>query len=143
MAESSTLKNVSIVVGIIGSLVGIFIAIATYLNSRPETPPDGGSHVESSGVGCGVTVPAEITLSAGHAARGAQVTVYGKCFQPGERVELRVHVTEVGSATADSDGGFTQTITIPDSAPPAGFPTDIVATGRQSIKTGTAAFETG
>lgn len=86
--------------------------------------------------------PAEITLSTGTAPRGAPVTVHGSCFEPGERVVIRVHVTEVGSATADSDGGFTQTISVPQSAPPPNFPTSIAATGQSSAKTGTAPFST-
>lgn len=149
MAESTALKNVSILVGIVASLVGIFIALAQYLDSSGKStvtgsspPPVVGGATETVANRCGATAPAEITLSNGHAARGAKVTVYGRCFQPGERVQLRVHVADVGSATADGDGSFTQTITIPDSAPPAGFPTDVSATGRTSIKTGTAPFET-
>jgi hypothetical protein len=98
-----------------------------------DPDPDGG---------CGVTAPAEVTLSAASAPRGAEVTVTGFCFEPGERVVIRVHVTEVGSATADTSGGFTQVITIPDSAPPPGFPSDISATGRSSAKTGSASFST-
>jgi hypothetical protein len=97
----------------------------------PDDPDPGG--------GCGVTAPAEVTLSTGEAPRGSEVTVYGLCFEPGERVVIRIHTIEIGSATADTDGGFTQTVTIPDSAP-LDFPTDIVATGRSSAKTGTAPF---
>jgi hypothetical protein len=96
----------------------------------------------SSSGGCDDHAPAEVTLSTGSAARGAAVTVYGACFEPGERVVIRVHVTEVGSATADSEGAFTQTITVPESAPAPGFPTEIAATGRSSIKTGSAPFAT-
>lgn len=92
---------------------------------------------------CGVFSPSEITLSTDRAQRGAPVTVHGSCFSSGERVVIRVHVTEVGSAIADSDGAFTQTITVPESAPPAGFPTSIAATGNSSVKTATAPFTTG
>lgn len=86
--------------------------------------------------------PVEITLSTGSAPKGAQVTVFGQCFEPGERVQIRVHTTEVGSATADTEGSFEQTITVPPSAPPPGFPTSISATGRSSIKTASAPFTT-
>jgi hypothetical protein len=75
-------------------------------------------------------------------ARGGRVTVYGGGFQPVETVDIRVHATVVGSATIYSSGKFTQQITIPESAPPPGFPTDISATGRSSIKTGSAPFST-
>lgn len=147
MGESHTLKNVSIVVGIIATVVTTIIGVFQFLDrgsSGGSTPPrvDRVTSEVDPDAGCGLAAPAEITLSADHASRGAQVTVYGSCFQPDERVTIRVHATEVGSATADSKGEFTQTITIPDSAPPSGFPTDISATGRQSVKTGTAPFET-
>jgi hypothetical protein len=152
MAESSTLKNVSIVVGIVSGVVGIFITVATFLGRdsgsphQPTSPAATNSQerVEPSDPdsGCGAGAPAEVTLSAGRAARGSEVTVHGSCFQPDERVMIRVHATEVGSATADSNGNFTQSIIIPNSAPPPGFPTDISATGRQSVKTGTAPFQT-
>ena len=150
MAESSTLKNVSLIVTIIAGVVGIIITVSQFLDhdggSHSNPPTETNAHTVSPptdpGSGCGLAAPAEVTLSAGKAPRTAQVTVYGSCFQPGERVVIRVHATEVGSATADSKGGFTQRITIPDSAPPPGFPTEISATGRQSVKTGSASFQT-
>lgn len=86
--------------------------------------------------------PAEITLSAATAPRGGKITVNGSGFQPGETVEIRVHVTTVGDVIADSAGQFRQLITIPQSAPPPGFPTSVSATGHSSIKTGTAPFST-
>lgn len=86
--------------------------------------------------------PAELTLSTGSARRGEQVTVFGSCFEPGERVEIRVHVTVAGSATADTEGAFEQTIIVPQSVPPPGFPTSISATGQSSIKTASAPFTT-
>ncbi|BBY17701.1 hypothetical protein MLIT_32930 [Mycolicibacterium litorale] len=148
MAESNTLKNVSIVVGIVATLVTTIIAVFQFLDrdgsgGATSSSTDDVTSMVDANAGCGIAAPAEITLSSGQASRGEQVTVYGSCFQPDERVTIRVHATEVGSATADSEGGFTQTITIPDSAPPSGFPTDISATGRSSVKTGTAPFETG
>jgi hypothetical protein len=85
---------------------------------------------------------AEITLSRATAPRGAQVTIDCSGFQPGELVEIRVHVTTVGTATADSQGKFAQVITVPDSAPPPDFPTDISATGHSSVRTATAPFST-
>jgi len=101
--------------------------------------PGGTTTFPTPSQACG---PAEITLSTDSAPRGAQVTVNGFCFSAGERVVIRVHVTEVGSATAGSDGSFEQTITVPQSAPPPGFPTSISATGQASIKTASAPFST-
>jgi hypothetical protein len=88
------------------------------------------------------TVPAEVTLSSATAPRGGTLTVNGSGFQPGELVEIRVHATVVGTVTADSNGSFTQKVTIPQSAPPPGFPTSVSATGHSSIKTGEAPFST-
>ncbi len=91
---------------------------------------------------CGIAAPAEITLSADKARRGDTIKVFGSCFHAGERVVLRVHTDEVGSATADSSGHFEQSVTIPESAPPPSFPTAVAATGKSSIKTATAPFTT-
>jgi hypothetical protein len=99
--------------------------------------PDPG---DGSGDGCGARAPAQVTLSTGSARKGADVTVYGSCFRPGERVDIRVHARVVGSATANSEGNFTQTVTIPPSAPAPGFPTDITATGTTSVKSASAPF---
>src|SRR5207249_5404969 len=82
----------------------------------------------------------EITLSGGTAPRGASITVSGSGFSPGELVEIRVHVTSVGTVTADSKGRFAQKVTVPESAPPPGFPTSVAATGHSSLKTATAPF---
>jgi hypothetical protein len=101
--------------------------------SPPATPVD----VSQSSY-----TPAEVTLSRATAPRGATVTVYGSGFQPGESVEIRVHVTVVGSSTANSQGIFKQNIVIPESAPPPGFPTSISATGHSSIKSASAPFST-
>jgi hypothetical protein len=87
--------------------------------------------------------PPEITLSRASAPRGAKLTVFGSGFRSGELVEIRVHVTTVGTVTADSEGKFRQDVTVPESAPPPNFPTSVSATGHSSIKTATAPFSTG
>jgi hypothetical protein len=124
------------VVGFIGVVLGIFVSLQTLgwlpgsgHPSIPAPPPDS-------------SVSAEITLSRSTAPRGTQLTVFGSGFQPGEQVEIRVHVDTVGSATADSHGKFTQTVVVPQSAPPPGFPTSVSATGHSSIRTATAPFST-
>ncbi len=129
-------KN-GVIIGVLGLVLAVPSAIVALnelgtINLFP--------HFFDSSNGCGSA--AEITLSTASAPRGARVTVYGSCFEPGERVVIRIHVTDVGSATADSDGKFTQTVTVPQSAPPPGFPTDIIATGRSSSGSGSAPFTT-
>jgi len=101
--------------------------------SAPSLPP--GQDTQEA--------PAEITLSSGTVPRGGKLTVHGSGFKPGETVEIRVHVTSVGAVTADSTGRFTQTVTVPQDAPPPGFSTSVSATGHSSVKTATAPFATG
>jgi hypothetical protein len=110
----------------------------------PIVSPTGGGTTSTGGQPppSSSNCPAELTLSSASAPKGSSVQVFGSCFSPGERVEIRVHVEVVGSATADSDGRFNQTITIPQSAPPPSLPTSISATGRSSIKTASAPFKT-
>lgn len=140
-------RQSGVVIGVLGLLLaipgtvvalnelGMIDVFPTIFDGGQGNGPEGQS-------GCGRSAPAEITLSTGSAPRGASVTVFGSCFRPGERVGLRVHVTEVGSATADSAGSFTQTIKIPESAPPPGFPTDVTATGKSSLTSASAPFST-
>ncbi|MPZ50795.1 MAG: hypothetical protein GEU75_16100 [Dehalococcoidia bacterium] len=130
----------AIIVGVLGLLLAVpgFLLALNELGSVNLYRPFFGSPEAPAEV-CGTSAPAEITLSENTAPRGHEVTVFGTCFRPAERVQIRVHVFEVGSATANSDGDFTQTIVIPESAP-LNFPTMISATGRSSIKTGAAPF---
>jgi hypothetical protein len=129
------------VVGLILAVPGTLLA-CNQLGAIDLFPRFGTTPATPRPSPCGVTAPAEITLSASEAPRGGKITVHGSCFDPGERVSIRVHVTEVGSATADTKGSFNLVVTIPTSAPPPSFPTEISATGRTSVKTGTAPFTT-
>lgn len=108
--------------------------VTTIPDNRPTAPRPPSCAFDTS--------TPEITLSADHAPRGAALTVFGSGFCAGELVEIRVHVTSVGTATADGTGRFTQRVTVPESAPPPGFPTDVAATGHTSSKTATAPFST-
>ena len=105
-------------------------------------PDSGGDHDGGGGGGGGPGGSTEITLSDASAPRGATLTVSGSGFSPGELVEIRVHVTSVGTVTTDSKGRFAQKVTVPESAPPPGFPTSVSATGHSSSKTATAPFST-
>jgi hypothetical protein len=71
------------------------------------------------------------------------LTVYGSGFHPNELVQITIQDTIVGNGnvTADSQGQFTQDITIPNSAPPPQIQTSIVATG-EMLDTATAPFST-
>lgn len=117
---------------------GLVIVGGSFLLPGKGEPSTGGN---TGGDGTGGTI-AEITLSDSSAARGSPITVTGSGFEPGELVEIRVHVTTVGTVTADSNGSFRQRVTVPDAAPPPGFPTSVAATGHSSVKTATAPFTT-
>ena len=124
------------------------LAVGAGGDSGISNNPGGGSNGPSPSIPTTslptrtASCPAEVTLSSASAPRGGDITINGSCFESGERVDLRVHVEVVGSAIADTDGRFQQTVTIPQSAPPPGFPTSIAATGRSSIKTASAPFTT-
>jgi len=54
-------------------------------------------------------------------------------------VQITIQDTILATVTADAQGAFTQDITIPNSAPPPGVQTSIVATG-EMLDTATAPF---
>ena len=74
---------------------------------------------------------AAITVSPERAAVGARLTVSGTSFAPGEQVRLELHSTPVllATVTADAQGRFTATLTVPRVAPGAH---QVVATGDSS-----------
>jgi hypothetical protein len=139
-------RRTGVVIGLLGLLLAVpgTVVALNELGAIDWLPRIGndGPNDPVDPQGCGGAQSATITLSTDSARRGASVKVNGSCFRPGERVALRVHVTEVGSATADSAGSFTQTIKIPESAPPPGFPTSVTATGMSSAKSAVAPFST-
>jgi hypothetical protein len=133
--------TVGIVIGVIGlclALPGTVVALNELgkISIFPRIFADDSLPAGGNQGPCGDQAAA-ITLSTDRARRGEKVTVHGTCFKPGERVQIRVHVEEVGSANANSDGKFTQTITVPQSAP-KNFPTSVVATGTSSIRSASA-----
>ena len=136
--------TVGIVIGVLGlclALPGTLVAlnelgkISIFPKIFTDSPPDDGGGDDQAPSCKGQA--AAITLSTGEARRGQKVTVYGTCFKPSERVEIRLHVEMVGSANASSEGKFTQTITVPRSAP-LNFPTSVTATGTVSVRSASA-----
>jgi hypothetical protein len=79
------------------------------------------------------------SLSNSSASTGEQVTVEGSNFWPNETVDIHVHATLVDQVEADEHGSFSRVITVP-SGLPAGFDTQITASGEASAKTARAAF---
>ena len=82
---------------------------------------------------------AAITVSPERAAVGARLTVSGTSFAPGEQVRLELHSTPVllATVTADAQGRFTATLTVPRVAPGAH---QVVATGDSSGRRASASL---
>jgi len=140
---SSSGGRSALVIGIIGlclAVPGTVVALNEMggIDLFPKFFVDNGSSSDCASI----AAPATLTLSKGQARRGEEITVHGRCFRPGERVEIKLHVETVGSATADSAGDFEQTVTVPESAPAPPFPTDVIAVGQSSIKSARAPFKT-
>jgi hypothetical protein len=83
------------------------------------------------------TSAAGITLSTSQGAAGSAFTVTASGFRPGEQVNLTFNGTNIGSETADVNGGISTNLTVPTIA--AGQ-YDVVATGQTSGTTQKASF---
>jgi uncharacterized protein YkwD len=82
-----------------------------------------------------------ITLGQSGLAMGQSVALTGQGYQPGEKVSITVgQGTRVATVTADSNGRFSTTITIPDAIPYADQPQVLRATGADSKKQAEAPF---
>jgi hypothetical protein len=107
------------------------------INPTPTSPPFSPSR-------CTVfDVSPQIALSRASAPKGAAVTVTGTGFCPADIVDIFVHLSPAGSPTTDSRGNLTYTITVPQSAPPPGFPTEIRADSRSNRGNASAPFTMG
>ncbi len=104
-----------------------------------QTPPAGPSPTQPPPSSPGAAASAQIRLSGPTAPRGSSLTVHGSGFHPDELVQITIQDTILATVTADAQGAFTQDITIPNSAPPPGVQTSIVATG-EMLDTATAPF---
>src|SRR6266851_1862246 len=122
-----------------GSLLLAYFATASQLHWPPFTPHPTTSQPPPSSPRA--TTSAQISLSRPTAPRGSSLTVYGSGFHPNELVQITIQDTIVATVTADSQGQFTQDITIPNSAPPPQVQTSVVATG-EMLDTATAPFST-
>ncbi|MGA7672090.1 MAG: protein kinase [Nitrolancea sp.] len=100
----------------------------------PTSPPQPTATI-------GVPGTPALQTSAETARKGEQLTVSGTGFGPGETVTIFVHASPVKQVNADDNGSFSTVITIPESAPPPGFPTVIEAAG-QSGRSAQVPFET-
>lgn len=78
----------------------------------------------------------EIRIEPDSGARGDQVQLSARGFEPGEQVTVFIHLTQVGLFRADSNGElFRETITIPADAVCFSGQCQVRATGGQSIIT--------
>lgn len=89
----------------------------------------------------GVAKDPEISLSAGQGSSGSHLRISGSHFAGGEKVALRFHVEELGSARADKEGAFVREVTVPgteDAFAPMNI--TITATGTSTDRSATAVF---
>ena len=76
---------------------------------------------------------AEITLSKADVHIGDKIVVTGKQFQANETIEIQFGLDDLTRVTADNNGSFRATVTIP-SANPGGIGNEVIATGRTSLR---------
>ncbi|MDT0117070.1 LamG-like jellyroll fold domain-containing protein [Microbacterium sp. PRF11] len=78
---------------------------------------------------------AQIDTSADSVVQGGTVTVTGTGFAANEKIALELHsdVLVLGEATTDAAGAFSQTVTVPATAPVGDH--EVVATGADSART--------
>jgi IPT/TIG domain len=89
----------------------------------------------------GRDVSAQISLSPQEGPSGSQITVTGQGFDPDEGIEIRYAVNVIAQPRADDHGDFTAEIIIPGTLDAfAPRQVDIIATGRNSIKTATTSY---
>jgi hypothetical protein len=83
------------------------------------------------------TSAAGITLSANQGAAGSAFSLTASGFRPGETVNITFNGTNIGSETADVNGGISTNLTVPNIAP-AQY--NVVATGQTSGTTQSANY---
>ena len=83
-----------------------------------DLSPDALKKSLSAAFVIGGETPGVLTFDAASVAPGADLTVSGDGFEPGETVALELHSTPVslGTAVADADGALSVTVTIPADA---------------------------
>ncbi|HEX8967112.1 MAG TPA: hypothetical protein VF937_04475 [Chloroflexota bacterium] len=95
--------------------------------------------VLAKGATSGLTESASFTINQGgatlsfnppQAAAGTSLTVTGSGFRPGESVQLSFNGAVIGTSTADTNGAFTQTFTVPATLAAGQY--GVTATGQTS-----------
>lgn len=108
---------------------GASVPPSTGVPGTQTPPPTGAPAGETS-----------VTLSSSTGPRGGAITVRGSGFEAGETVEIRFHIEQLATATADGSGAFADVvIRVPDDAF-QGFPYTVSAVGRRSSRSGHAPF---
>jgi hypothetical protein len=130
-------------IGLVGVIAAALIALIPFFVTRCEGDGPTPSTVATGGPFTLPTIPVpSVFLSKESGPGGAKLTVAGEGFEPGEKVDLRMQTILLATTTADSNGRFSGvTITVPkelSAFAPQQFEVD--ATGRTSIRTGSAPF---
>lgn len=97
--------------------------------SSPEPTTTATPAPSSAPTGGGVSRSA--SLSSSTVTPGGTLTVTGRGYAPGEAIELWLHSTPVklSSGTANADGTFSRTVTIPDTTTPGTHRIEVRAAG--------------
>jgi hypothetical protein len=111
---TSKVKLITAVVGLITAVVTLAGTAATQVGAFGDARITWLPHVPPAAA-CPPAIQPSLSLSVGQGPSGTSVTVTGRDYCPGERVEIRLHTEDIGVAGADDDGNFSQVVTIPGS----------------------------
>jgi len=96
----------------------VVLGFTAFLGAAAMTSVPAGAQTEGS---CQALVPnyegtANVTVDKTQVKPGETLTIVGKGFPPGAEVKVSVSGTVVGTPTADAQGAFTLTFTVPGDA---------------------------
>lgn len=138
-AAGQSRRGVAVFAGAVVAVVVVMVAAAVLIANRGDDSPGGGGldpTVLTPPTLQRVEVDLELSPNAGRP--GTRVTARGSGFEAQERVEIRFFTDIVARIRADAQGSFSDTFTVPDT--PFRRPTEVFATGEQSLRTAEATF---
>jgi hypothetical protein len=104
--------------------------------TAPATPTPGAAATGATATPQSTVAPA-LSLSATSGNSGAQITANGRGFKPTEIADVTFNGQSVGTPTADAQGNFALSFTVPDQQPGQYA---VLATGRASGNSATTSF---
>lgn len=145
-SERGSAGTAAAAIGLVTALVGLAAALLGLFPALPDWTPGGG---ESGGDGPDIRrsidvmqAPASVFANPTSGAEGTTVTVSGEGFGPGDRITIRLHTVQLGEATANEAGAFSNvTVTVPgDFSVFAPKQLSLVAEGRNPVKSADTPF---